>query len=352
MLELTGSNNFRAQFDGSIASDALTITLKNIVGEQPPAVPYPLTLVKYDPDSSVTMPNGLTLYEEVKVERVLVTDDSSWPQVTVTRGWMGDDAEDFSDNDYVEIRTDIEYIRDLYTGFAGIQSDVDDVAGDLATLEAALPSTYQPLDAQLTALAGLSYGSNGLKVIRVNAGENGFEFATISVGGGDLLAANNLSDLANASTALTNLGLTANGKSLVTAANYAAMLVLLGISANVNVRNITFVIDGGGSAITTGVKGDLTVPFGCTINQVTLLADQSGSIVIDIWKDTYANFPPTVADTITASAKPTISAATKAQDGTLTGWTTSITAGDTLRFNVDSITTVTRVTLSLKVTQT
>ena len=32
----------------------------------------------------------------------------------------------------------------------------------------------------------------------------------------------------------------------------------------------------------------------------------SGSIVIDVWKDTYANFPPIVADTITASAKPTL----------------------------------------------
>lgn len=124
------------------------------------------------------------------------------------------------------------------------------------------------------------------------------------------------------------------------------------LSANQRTRTITFVIDGGGSAITTGVKGDLEIPFGCTIVAATLLADQSGSIVIDIWKDTYANYPPTVDDTITASAKPTISTATKSQDTTLTGWTTSITAGDTLRFNVDSVTTITRVTLSLKVTVT
>ena len=119
-----------------------------------------------------------------------------------------------------------------------------------------------------------------------------------------------------------------------------------------NLATITFIIDGGGSAITTGIKGDLEVPFDCTINRVTLVADQTGSIIIDIWKDTYANFPPTVADTITASAKPTLSSATKSQDSTLTGWTTAITAGDTLRFNVDSVTTLTRVLLSLKVTKT
>jgi len=115
---------------------------------------------------------------------------------------------------------------------------------------------------------------------------------------------------------------------------------------------ITFIIDGGGSAITTGIKGDLEIPFGCTINQVTMLADQSGSIVVDIWKDTYANYPPVVGDTITAAAKPTITTATKSQNATLTGWTTSVTAGDTLRFNVDSATTITRVTISLKVTRT
>lgn len=116
--------------------------------------------------------------------------------------------------------------------------------------------------------------------------------------------------------------------------------------------SITYVIDGGGSTITTGIKGDLEVPFACTIQRATLLADQSGSIVVDIWKDTYANYPPTNADSICASAKPTISAATKSQDFTLTGWTTTIAAGDTLRFNVDSITTCTRVTLSLKCIRT
>lgn len=116
--------------------------------------------------------------------------------------------------------------------------------------------------------------------------------------------------------------------------------------------SLTYVIDGGGVALSTGVKGDLEVPFACTINQWTLLADQSGSVVVDIWKDTYANYPPTVADTITGSAKPTISTAVKGQSSTLTGWTTSIAEGDTLRFNVDSATTITRVTLSLKVTRT
>jgi hypothetical protein len=113
------------------------------------------------------------------------------------------------------------------------------------------------------------------------------------------------------------------------------------------------VIDGGGSAITTGVKGFLSVPFACTITGWTLLSTDgsatSGSIVIDVWKDVYASYPPTVADTITASAKPTLSSANKNTSTTLTGWTTAIAAGDVLGFNVDSATTVTKVALSLTV---
>jgi len=82
-----------------------------------------------------------------------------------------------------------------------------------------------------------------------------------------------------------------------------------------------------------------------------MMADQTGSIVVDIWKDNYANFPPTDADSITASAPPTISTAQKSEDSTLTGWTTSISADDILAFNVDSCSTIERVTISLKVTK-
>jgi hypothetical protein len=116
--------------------------------------------------------------------------------------------------------------------------------------------------------------------------------------------------------------------------------------------SIEFIIDGAGVAITTGIKGDLEIPFACTITSWTLMADQSGSIVVDIWKDTYANFPPTATVKITASAPPTISTATKGQSSSLGTWTTTVSAGDIMRFNVNSCTSITRATLSLKVTRT
>jgi hypothetical protein len=128
-----------------------------------------------------------------------------------------------------------------------------------------------------------------------------------------------------------------------------------GASAGALVRRgaVGLVIDGGGAVITTGVKGFIEVPFACTITAVTLLSTDAavtpGSIVIDIWKDTYANYAPTVADTITASAKPTLTSAIKSRDTTLTGWTTAIAAGDILGFSVSSAAIVTRVALSLTV---
>lgn len=111
-------------------------------------------------------------------------------------------------------------------------------------------------------------------------------------------------------------------------------------------QTLNIVIEGTG-AITTGVKGDVYLANSYRIVASTLLADQTGSIVLDIWKNAYGSYPPTVANTITASAIPTLSSALKAQDTTLTGWTTLINAGDTLRFNVNSATTVTRVCLAL-----
>lgn len=112
---------------------------------------------------------------------------------------------------------------------------------------------------------------------------------------------------------------------------------------------IIFEKDNNGTVIPTGIMGDSQVPFACTITGVTILGDQTGSCIVDIWKDSFANYPPTVGDTITAGAVPQISSATKYNDTTLTAWTTSISAGDTLRFNLNSVTAFTRLTIILKV---
>ena len=116
-------------------------------------------------------------------------------------------------------------------------------------------------------------------------------------------------------------------------------------------RTVTAVFDGGGSVLTVGTKAYIPeVPYNATITGWRIVSPVAGSVVVDVWKDIYANFPATVIDTIAGSEKPTLSAATKNEDKALTAWTTAITAGDHLVFNVDSATTVTYVVVQLFLT--
>lgn len=114
---------------------------------------------------------------------------------------------------------------------------------------------------------------------------------------------------------------------------------------------LNVVIDGGGAAITPGIKGDVELPWSGVIGRATLLADQTGSIVVDIWRSSYTGFPPTSAGRITGTTPPTITSGVRSQDAVLSGWTTAFPAGDILRFNIDSCAAIQRVTLSLLLTR-
>ena len=58
------------------------------------------------------------------------------------------------------------------------------------------------------------------------------------------------------------------------------------------------------------------------------------------------------SDFVKGLAKPSISAAVKSQDTTLTGWSTAIAVGDILRFNVESAATCQRLALTMKIKRT
>jgi hypothetical protein len=115
------------------------------------------------------------------------------------------------------------------------------------------------------------------------------------------------------------------------------------------VAAIPYVIDGGGSVPSTGLKGQLSIPAGCTITGWVLTSDVSGSAVVDVLRSTYAAFPTTAS--IAGTDMPTLSSAQKNQDLVLTGWgSTAINAGDEIQFNLVSVTTVTRLNITLNVT--
>src|SRR5262245_3148914 len=64
---------------------------------------------------------------------------------------------------------------------------------------------------------------------------------------------------------------------------------------------VIVVFDGSGAVLTVGKEVDIPVPFACTIHKASMYADQNGSLVIDVYKDTHGNFPPTAGDSICAS---------------------------------------------------
>ena len=125
--------------------------------------------------------------------------------------------------------------------------------------------------------------------------------------------------------------------------------VVSATSTNLAYRTVSVGFDGGGSALTSGkVAYFATVPFAGTITAWDLVADQSGSIVIDVWKANDA--VPTVSNTITASSKPTLSSTQSAFAGGISGWTTSVAVGDVFGFHIDSATTVTSANLVIQIT--
>jgi len=105
---------------------------------------------------------------------------------------------------------------------------------------------------------------------------------------------------------------------------------------------ISFVVDGGGAVIAAGIKGDILVPYGCTITQSSLLADQTGTIAVDVWLKAFASYPPTVANSI---GVPAISATGISYQSGVTA--ISVPANSVLRFNVNSCTAVQRCLVAL-----
>ena len=142
---------------------------------------------------------------------------------------------------------------------------------------------------------------------------------------------------------------TSAGRALLTAADAAAQRTLLNVAHYTVQREI----GDGVNVPATGVYGDVPIEITGEIVEVLLISNSATSnIVLDIWNDTRANFPPTVAKTITASAKPTLTSANLYSDATLTGWTKTVTAGDILRINVDSVSVGVRYLLQLKIRRT
>lgn len=129
----------------------------------------------------------------------------------------------------------------------------------------------------------------------------------------------------------------------------------INIYNSVNKDRIVSSMDGG-TVITTGVQSRVNVSWDCTITDYQVISDTSTTTTVDVWKSSYSDYDggathPVNGDSITASAPIAITAATKHQDSTLTGWSTSLTKGDVLYFNVDANDNATNIQINLNVTK-
>lgn len=102
------------------------------------------------------------------------------------------------------------------------------------------------------------------------------------------------------------------------------------------------------ASVAAGTTCYVRVPYAGAIAEWHIVASGSCSATIDIWKA--AGALPTVANTITASAKPALSSQATASSSTLTGWTTSVAVGDVLAFHLEALTgSVNSIAISLKI---
>jgi hypothetical protein len=147
--------------------------------------------------------------------------------------------------------------------------------------------------------------------------------------------------------------------SIVTTSGVGAFPVdtpLHDVLQTVSIAGLSVIMDGLAVPVRTGNRGWVEVPFDGQITAVRMLADVLCNITVDIWKTTFAAYPPDSGDSICGSVKPSIASVNglpKAEFGTIsspmTGWTTSLTAGDILWFHVDSNDLATMLTISLTI---
>jgi hypothetical protein len=79
----------------------------------------------------------------------------------------------------------------------------------------------------------------------------------------------------------------------------------------------------------------------------TLLANISGSIVLGVKKTDFATYP--TATSIAGTEKPTLSSSNKSQDLVLSTWDTEVSEGDIIEYSVESVSTITKVSLFLHI---
>jgi hypothetical protein len=92
------------------------------------------------------------------------------------------------------------------------------------------------------------------------------------------------------------------------------------------------------------------VSYTGTITGWYLTTNPGASVTVDVWK--VSNGVPTNTNSITGTAKPSTTSSRFNSSTTLTGWTTSVSAGDYFMLEVEANDLATYINLQLVITQT
>ena len=113
-------------------------------------------------------------------------------------------------------------------------------------------------------------------------------------------------------------------------------------------RTINYVVDNGSRPMTIGNKGYLTIDVTGNIQSFILLADNLGTLELDIRKCNFDDFP--AGTSICGNSRPELNNEVKKSDITLTGWTKQLNAGDILQYEVINVSTsLKKFAIALKV---
>lgn len=131
-----------------------------------------------------------------------------------------------------------------------------------------------------------------------------------------------------------------------------------------NLRTLSFLIDGGGQPIQTGVKGYVLINGNFRVTQWTIVGDTNGTITINVEKASYANYPTFSAfsggTAGTQSPAITVAGSKNQSTAALTSWAATtpgyagapsipgyISNGDILRFTVSATSAFSIATIAL-----
>jgi hypothetical protein len=118
------------------------------------------------------------------------------------------------------------------------------------------------------------------------------------------------------------------------------------VTTNIKTFSIGAVFDGGGALPTVDTKSYVLCPNSGTLSKSSIFADITGSAQITVYRNSSSSYPPSTS--IVGSLPPSLSGQNFNQYPSLTGWSTSVTAGDIFGFKLDSVTGCTRITVQIE----